>query len=278
MNKLAQKVFNDLEKVRHEKPLVHNITNYVVMNNTANALLAIGASPVMAHATEEVADMVNIASALAVNIGTLSRHWVDAMSVAMKVAQDRGVPIVFDPVGAGATPYRNETCRKLLQEVPPTVLRGNPSEIMAVAGALEIDYKNKDNDIKTKGVDSTVQSNSAVTAAKELAKFLGCVVSVSGETDYIVDEEKVNEVHNGHEMMPLITGLGCTATSLTAAFAGVCESPYDAALDAMIIMGIAGEISAEDSIGPGTMQLEFIDALYTIDYEQVSLRIRVNNP
>lgn len=276
MDKIAQTVYDDLKKVRKQKPLVHNITNYVVMNSTANALLALGASPVMAHAKEEVSDMVKIASALAVNIGTLSRHWIDAMSLAMKAARDKGIPIVFDPVGAGATPYRNEACKRLLKEIAPSILRGNPSEIIAVAKVLGLEDKLEQDNVTTKGVDSTVQGLSAISAGHSLSEYLGCVVSISGETDYIVQQEKVCKVENGNSMMPLVTGLGCTATALTAAFAAINASPLEAALNAMVIMGIAGEKAAEDSLGPGTMQLEFIDALYAIDYEQIASRIRVN--
>ena len=262
----AKRVFEDLEKIRKQKPLIHNITNYVVMNNTANALLALGASPVMAHALEEVADMVKIASALAINIGTLSKHWIEAMKIAMRAASDKGIPIVFDPVGVGATPFRNETCEELLSLVKPTIIRGNPSEIMALA---------KLNPTTTKGVDSTESSDAALDSAIRLSQHHNCVVSVSGEVDLIVEKNRVIKVANGDAMMPLVTGLGCTATSLTAAFAAVSDSPFIAAVNAMVIMGITGEISAEEALGPGSLQTNFIDNLHTIDKEQIELRIKV---
>jgi len=144
MNITAQTVWADVLSIRHQAPLVHNITNYVAMNTTANALLSIGASPVMAHAEEEVADMVKIASALVINIGTLSENWIQSMQKAMLQAKSCGVPIVLDPVGAGATPYRTETAMQLLSVAPVAIIRGNASEILAVV----------QKDAKTKGVDS----------------------------------------------------------------------------------------------------------------------------
>jgi len=266
MSTNAKIVFDDLVKIRQQKPLIHNITNYVVMNNTANALLSLGASPVMAHAVEEVADMVKIASALAVNIGTLSKHWIEGMKIAMRAAADRGIPIVFDPVGVGATPYRNETCEELLSLVKPTIIRGNPSEIMALV---------KLNSASTRGVDSTESSDAALESALKLARYHNCVVSVSGEIDLIVEGEKVVRVANGDAMMPLVTGLGCTATCITAAFAAVNDSPFIAAINAMVIMGLAGEIAAEEALGPGSLQVDFIDSLYTMEREQIEMRIKV---
>lgn len=265
-NGLSLKVFKDVEEIRKQKPLIHNITNYVVMNNTANALLAIGASPVMAHAVEEVADMVKIASALAVNIGTLSSHWIEGMKIAMSAAKEKGIPIVFDPVGVGATPFRNTTCEELLHLVNPTIIRGNPSEIMALA---------KLNESNTKGVDSTESSDKALESAYKLSQYYKCVVSISGEVDYIVEGRTVAKVFNGSAMMPLVTGLGCTATSLTAAFAAVNRSYFAAALHAMAVMGIAGEIASEAALGTGTLQVEFIDALHLLEKEQIESRIKI---
>ena len=249
----------DVALIRKQAPLVHNITNYVVMNNTANALLALGASPVMAHAVEEMEDMVGLAGvvggALVINIGTLSPRWIEGMEAAMRTAQARQVPIVFDPVGAGATPYRTDTCMHLLKAVPPTIIRGNASEIMALVNA----------DIKTKGVDSSASIDAARDAARALAGRFHCVVSVSGETDLITDGETEIEVRQGHVLMPRVTGLGCTASSLTGAFAAVQPNRLMAAAHAMVVMGIAGEIAAAKSQGPGSMQMHFLDALYQLD-------------
>ena len=253
-----------LQKVRDTGPLVHNITNYVVMNNTANALLSLGASPVMAHAKEEVADMAAIASALVINIGTLSPHWVEAMEIAMKSAAENGAPIIVDPVGAGATPYRTDTLKKLIATTPPDIIRGNASEIGALYSA----------DVKTKGVDSTQESHSAVEAARHLAAEYSCVVVVSGETDYIVTEKETRTVHNGHPLMGRVTGMGCTASSLIGAFAGSGLKPAEASLSAMRVMGIAGELAAEQANGPGSFQAEFLDALYNIDGQVIKNRLK----
>jgi hydroxyethylthiazole kinase len=251
----AESVWADLQKIREVSPLVHNITNFVVMNNTANALLAAGASPVMAHAEEEVEDMAAAAGALVINIGTLNPSWVAAMKKAMRRAKEKGIPIVFDPVGAGATPYRSAASQELLAAAVPTIIRGNASEISALvssgAGA-------------TKGVESTLSSSSALVSAKTLATGMGCVVSLSGAVDYIVGAGKLVLVRNGHPLMPRVTGLGCTATALTAAFAGVNPDAFSAAAHAMVVMGIAGEIAALSAQGPGSFQVYFLDALYNL--------------
>jgi len=246
---------DNLNAIREKSPLVHNITNFVVMNNTANALLAIGASPVMAHAIEEVEDMVNIASSLVINMGTLSQQWVEAMILAGKAAIKKGIPVVFDPVGVGATPYRNKVAASIITECKPSIIRGNASEIMALAN----------DNVKTKGVDSTASSNTAVDAAKQLASETGAVVVISGEHDFITDGKITYKVKNGSKMMPLVTGMGCTATSMVAAFAAVDNNYLSASVSAMATMGICGEKAADKSNGPGTMQLHFIDELYNID-------------
>lgn len=261
---LKQNVLNNLDAVRSNSPLVHNITNYVVMNNTANALLAIGASPVMAHSSDEVADMVAIASSLVINIGTLSRDWVKAMSIAMKAAAKKGIPIVFDPVGAGATPYRSQTVKDLVTETAPTIIRGNASEIMSMV----------DSTVKTKGVDSSSGSDEAIDFAKELASHLKCVVVVSGANDIICDGERTLTVKNGHPMMSKVTGMGCTATSIIGAFAAVEKDPLIGAFSAMTAMGVCGEMSAEKAEGPGSFQMHFIDALHNVDRDRFESSMR----
>lgn len=247
----------DLTLVKQQSPLVHNITNYVVMNNTANALLAIGASPVMAHAVEEVKDMVAIASALVINMGTLSEKWVEAMLIGGEAANEKGIPVVFDPVGVGATPYRNQVAALIIKQCKPSIIRGNASEIMALA---------KEN-ISTKGVDSTASSNNALEGAKRLAKETAAVVVISGEEDFITDGNIVYSVKNGSPLMPKVTGMGCTATAIVGAFAAVNNNMLVAAACAMATMGVAGEIAAQQAKGPGTMQLHFIDALYNLTAE-----------
>ncbi|MBN1466720.1 hydroxyethylthiazole kinase [candidate division KSB1 bacterium] len=264
----AKKIWQDVQAIRKKAPLVHNITNYVVMNTTANALLCIGASPVMAHALEEVEEMVGMAAALGgalvINIGTLSQKWIESMAVAMRAAQKRSVPIVFDPVGAGATTLRTQVCHQLLGEVSPTILRGNASEIMALLDAT----------VQTRGVDSSRASSRAKEAAATAATLYRCVVCVSGEEDIITDGKTVRTVRNGHAMMSRVTGLGCTATALIGAFAAVNAHPLDAAAHGMAVMGIAGEIAAAKAQGPGTLQLHFYDALYRLSAQDIEKRLR----
>ncbi|WP_027471533.1 hydroxyethylthiazole kinase [Saccharicrinis fermentans] len=260
----TNQVTEALLKVRTKAPLVHNITNYVVMNNTANALLSIGASPVMAHAINEVEDMVGIASSLVINMGTLSDSWVKAMILAGKKAKEKGIPVIFDPVGVGATPYRIEVAQQILKDCNPSVIRGNASEIMALYNS----------NAKTKGVDSTVSSNVALDSAKLLAKSMNVIVVISGQTDYITDGDRVVCIHNGNTIMAKVTGMGCTASALCGAFAGAEEDLFVATVSAMAIMGIAGEIAAKQSKGPGSMQINFLDTLYSLQADEIVNRLR----
>ena len=255
-----ESIIHDLHAVRSQTPLVHNITNYVVMNTTANALLAVGASPVMAHSVDEVEDMVKIASSLVINIGTLSKNWVDAMIKAGKAAQERDIPVVLDPVGAGATPYRTKTSLQIIKKCRPGVIRGNASEIMALVNEKA----------KTKGVDSTASSESALDAAKILTRDTGAVIVISGPVDYIIDKQSMIEVRNGASLMGNVTGMGCTATALVGAFIAVNKNLLLASAHAMSVMGIAGELAAKKAEGPGTMQMHFLDALYKLSDKEIS--------
>jgi hydroxyethylthiazole kinase len=268
MQVTASQIWSAIEVIRAQAPLIHNITNFVVMNNTANALLAIGASPVMAHAEEEVEEMVDIAGALVINIGTLSRHWIPSMLRAVQHARERHIPIVLDPVGAGATAYRTRTCREILDAAPITIIRGNASEIMALVNSGVI----------TKGVDSSALSDDALDAARRLYDTYGSVVCVSGETDYIVADANaanVTKVLNGHILMTKVTGLGCTASALCGAFAAVQSNVALAAVEAMAVMGIAGEMSAMKSFGPGSMQVNFLDALYRLTEKNINEHLKI---
>ena len=243
-----------LQAIREKSPLVHNITNYVVMNNTANALLSVGASPVMAHAVEEVKDITSISSSLVVNMGTLSPKWVDAMEMAMKAAHELEKPVVFDPVGVGASPYRTDTAQRIIDTYRPSVIRGNASEIMVLAK----------NSHRTKGVDSTQDSENAINAAQELSKKLNNTIVVSGAVDYIVTNELIDQVTNGSPLMAKVTGMGCTATSIIGSCIAVEPNYHQASLSAMEIMGQAGTIAEKKSDGPGSFQVNFINALYRI--------------
>ena len=247
-----------INAVRTQSPLVHNITNYVVMNNTANALLAIGASPVMAHWVSEMEEMTAIASALVINIGTLDDKWIEGMLAAGKAARRRGIPIVLDPVGAGATSQRTEAAMKIIEECHPTIIRGNASEIMALVDA----------GVKSKGVDSSASSDDALESAKRLAADTGSVVVISGEVDYITNGTDVNTVEGGNPIMTSVTGMGCTSTSIVGAFAAVVSNPMVAATAAMAVMSLAGERAAEYSRGNGSMQVNFLDELCNLTSEK----------
>jgi hydroxyethylthiazole kinase len=265
VNITANDIWSALQTIRDKAPVIHNITNYVVMNSTANALLALGASPVMAHAEEEMEEMVGIASALVINIGTLSTAWVRAMFRAAEAARKRRIPIVLDPVGAGATSYRTRTARELIRAFPPEIIRGNASEIMALLEA----------DARTKGVDSTTSSDAAVEIGRRLHAQYGAAVCISGETDYTIGRTGVIRSKNGHVMMTRVTGLGCTATALCGAFAAVTPDPAVAAAEAMAVMGIAGEIGVTRSSGPGSLQLHFLDALFNLSADEIERYLKI---
>lgn len=241
-------------RVRAEKPLVQNITNYVAMTISANALLALGASPAMVHAREEVEDFMSIASSLVVNIGTLSSSWVDAMRLAVVRAGALGKPWVLDPVGCGATPYRTEIAGELAQ-LRPAIIRGNASEVMSLAGQTGAGGK---------GVDSTASSDAAVSAAVALARSTGAVVAITGAVDYATDGEKLVTVESGHPLMAHSTGLGCALSAVTAAFAAVAP-PLAAAGAALAVYGAAGKQAVLDSQGPGTLPAALCDALHRLD-------------
>ena len=268
----------DVCTLREHSPLVHSITNLVVINFNANVLLAMGASPVMAHAHEEVADMVKIAQSLVLNIGTLDPYWVESMRLALQAAKAQKIPVVFDPVGAGATPYRNHCIESLLQTALPNesawafVLRGNASEIMSVAGG----------NVLTRGVDSAVSNeaaNEAVGAAKRLVQRTNSVVCVSGATDHILDNERWAKLGNGHEWMTRITGVGCSASALVGAFCAVQPDAWRATVAAMAYLGVVGEVAAEQAQqsgqGLGRMQSNLLDGLQLLDQATFTQRLRM---
>ncbi len=262
---MVENICSSHEQIRRLHPLVHNITNYVVMSFTANVLLAMGASPVMAHALEEVEEMVGLASALVVNIGTLSRPWIDSMVKAVIAARNRSVPIVLDPVGAGATRMRTEAARLLLGEAPVAVLRGNGSEIQAVAGLKGT----------TKGVDSVAGAEDARQAAGDLAKSYNMVVVVTGAEDFVTDGSRAVVISNGHGLMSRVTGTGCAVSAATGAFCGVEKDAFAAAVGGLVTFGIAGEIAALGNPGPGSFQIRLLDSLDAVDSAAIRARARV---
>jgi hydroxyethylthiazole kinase len=258
---MAQKATENLRHVRERKPLVHNITNYVVMNYTANALLACGASPVMAHAAEEVEEMVSLAGALVLNIGTLSRTWIQAMLKAGKRANALHVPVILDPVGAGATRLRTDSAKRLSDRLSIHVIRGNASEILSLTG--------KKSDSQTKGVDSVHTVDQVTETSVVLAKELRTTLAITGAVDLITDGERICRVMNGHERMSYVTGAGCTATVIIGAFLAVDPNPLEAATTALSYFGLAGEKAAARALAPGSFQIALLDALYEMKEEEL---------
>jgi len=256
-----------LRTIRERRPLVHQITNYVVMNETANATLALGALPVMAHATDEVAEMAGIASSLVLNIGTLSPVWVEAMLIAGQTATERGIPVVLDPVGAGATRYRTETAKRILDEVGVTVLRGNAGEVATLVGA----------EAEVRGVESIGAGMEPAELALEAARVLGVVASVTGVVDHVSDGETVLAVSNGHALLAAVTGTGCISSALTGCFlAGKPEAPLEAAAEALAAFGVAAEDAAAGAEGPGTFHARLYDALAALDPATLDGRARID--
>ena len=259
MENLAEQAARNLRAVRERKPLVHNITNFVVMNYTANALLAMGASPVMAHAINEVEEMVSHAGALVLNIGTLTDEWVAAMIAAGRKATDKKIPIVLDPVGSGATRLRTESARKILSQTRVSVLRGNASEILSL----------QDENSRTKGVDAVHGVDEAARTAGILAAELGSTLAITGPVDLITDGRRVVRVSNGHPLMANVTGTGCTATAAVGAFLAVDPDPLSAAATALAFFGLAGEVASASATAPGSFMIKMLDALFTITPEQL---------
>jgi hydroxyethylthiazole kinase len=261
------KTGDSLRRLRETKPLIHQITNYVVMNETANATLALGALPVMAHAREEVEEMVAIAGALVLNIGTLSPDWVEAMLLAGRAANEHGVPVVLDPVGVGATTYRTETAKRILDEVRVTVLRGNAGEVATLVGV----------DAEVRGVESIDVGGEPADLARTAGAQLGLVASVTGPVDHVSDGETVVAVANGHPLLASITGTGCMSSALTGCFLAVNrDRPLEAAAEALIAFGVAGEDAARDAKGPGSFHVGLYDALAALDPATLDARARTS--
>jgi hydroxyethylthiazole kinase len=254
-----------LDRVRAKKPLIHHITNFVVMNDTANATLALGALPVMAHAKEEVAEMVASAGALVLNPGTLEPDWVEAMIIAGRRAGELGIPIVYDPVGVGATRYRTDTGELFLRELHVSVVRGNSGEIGALAGAGGL----------VRGVESVEGVADPVTVARSFARRIGATVAITGKRDILSGGETVVGVDNGHEMMKLVTGTGCMATTVVAIFCAVESDRLAAATAALVCYGIAGQEAARSARGPGSFRTALLDSLYALSPAKVEAEARV---
>jgi len=255
-----------LGRIRQQRPLIHHITNMVVMNDTANITLALGASPVMAHAVEEVEEMVGLANALVLNIGTLTPTQVEAMLRAGKRANERGIPIVLDPVGVGATSLRTQSALKLLRELDIAAIRGNASEVGTLVGIAA----------ETRGVDAISISEAREVVANRAACEFDCAVAITGALDVIADGERLAYVENGHPLLAAITGSGCMATSLVAAFLAVEQDAWLASTAALVAMGLAGELAAPKAAGPGTFRSHLLDAVATLDEQTFATSQKVS--
>jgi len=258
---------NTLAEIKEKSPLVHNITNFVVMNSSANMLLAIGASPVMAHCITEVEEMVSFAGALVLNIGTIQEDWLESMILAARKANSLDIPVILDPVGAGATRLRTDAVRRIMKETSVTVLRGNCSEIFALGSS----------EIKTKGVDSSITlSDEMIGAARQIAVENNCIIAISGAEDCITDGDRVYRVLNGQSIMTKITGMGCGLTAVTGAFCAVETEDYTKAVAAAFgYYNICGDLAAETSRKPGSFYVAFIDYLYTVGNKEIENYLRI---
>lgn len=257
---ILQEVSESLLALKNKKPLVHHITNYVTVNDCANITLAIGASPVMADDIGEVEEMVSFASSLVLNIGTLNSRSIESMVAVGKKARQRGIPIVFDPVGVGATSLRTATAKRIIEEVRPSVIRGNMSEMKILAGF----------DADIKGVDSIADEVDGEKVARQLSQKLGCVIAITGKQDVIAQGERVCLIDNGHPILSQVTGTGCMATSLIACFCGAAEDCFLGAVAGVMTMGLAGELaqqSLQTGEGIGTFRARLFDAVWAMTPE-----------
>ncbi|MGB6064189.1 MAG: hydroxyethylthiazole kinase [Desulfomonilaceae bacterium] len=262
-SKLAAEI---LGRIRCYKPVVHSITNYVVMNSTANVLLAMGASPIMAHAPEEIEDIMAISNSMVINIGTLSKHWIESMTLAARMAKVTGKPFVLDPVGAGATKLRTQTACNIINTAVPTVIRGNASEILALSPQGG----------STRGVDSIHSAEDALDAARTIARSLGTAIAVTGEKDFVTDGENSLVVTGGNCLMGFVTGTGCAASVIVGAFLAQEKNPVAAAASALAFFGLAGEKAAVEAPTPGSFWVKMLDALYTITPEELEAEARIS--
>ncbi len=262
---LAERFGEALRRIRETRPLVHHMTNYVVMNDTANVTLHVGALPVMAHAAEEVEEMVGLAGALVLNPGTLSPDWVEAMLKAGRRANELGVPVVLDPVGAGATRFRTESNLRLLDQLKVAVIRGNSGEIGALSGAGGV----------VRGVESVEGVDDPVAVAVRLARERRAVVAITGPRDVVADGHRVLGVDNGHERLTTITGTGCMATTMVAVFAAVEPDHLVAAAGGLACFGLAAEQAAAEAKGPASFKVALFDRLFGLTPEELAEGARV---
>lgn len=267
---LNKHLYEILEKIKREKPLVHHITNYVTVNDCANVTLALGGSPVMADDPKEVEEMVSIASALVLNIGTLNERTIESFIIAGKKANSLDVPVILDPVGVGATALRNKIVERILKEVKLSVLRGNMSEIKNIFGIEAL----------TRGVDSIDDTlDGGVQIAVDLAKRLECTVVITGAVDIISDGEKVIYIKNGHSLLSRVTGTGCMSSSLIGVCCGTREDSLYGATLGIMIMGIAGEKAHErlkECEGLGSFKVYLMDEISNFGMDDIKKRGKID--
>jgi len=263
---LGEKIFEIIERIRQERPLIHNITNMVAMNDTANIILAIGGLPVMAHAQAEVREMVRVAGALVLNIGTLTPEQIDSMIAAGEEANNLKKPVVLDPVGAGATHLRTESALRLQERIKIDIVRGNHAEVSILAGLKG----------SIKGVESVGSGENAVEAARSLARKLNQVVIITGKQDIVTDGKTVVEINNGSPMLGTITATGCMVTSLIATFAAVWDDYIMASTGALVCFGLAGERAAVKAQGPGSFKVNLFDEVYNLNEKIICKGLKVN--
>jgi len=263
---LGEKIFEIIERIRQERPLIHNITNMVAMNDSANAILAIGGLPVMAHAQAEVREMVRVAGALVLNIGTLTSEQIDSMIAAGEEANNLKKPVVLDPVGAGATHLRTESALRLQERIKIDIVRGNHAEVSILAG-LKGDIK---------GVESVGSGKNAVEVARSLARKHNQVVIITGKQDIVTDGKTVIEINNGSPMLGTITATGCMVTSLIATFAAVCDDYIMASTGALVCFGLAGERAAVKARGPGSFKVNLFDEIYNLNEKIICKGLKAN--
>ena len=254
-----------LDRVRQQKPVVHHLTNWVTIYDCAQVVKTLGASPVMAHAPQEVADMTQIASALVLNIGTLTVDLVEAMKLAALSANQKRIPVILDVCGAGATALRDQKCQELLSEVRINVIKGNESEVARVSGET----------VRTRGVDATEVSGDLVLLAEKLADQRKAMVVITGKADIVTDAKTTYLVKNGHPMMTQVVGTGCMAASVIGAFAAVESDLCLAAACALACYEIAAEVAAEKAAGPASFKERLFDSLYNLDRETVDRLQRI---
>lgn len=253
-------------KMRLQKPLVHHITNWVTIYDCANVTRAFGALPVMAHAIEEVEEMAGIASALVLNIGTLTPDLVDSMILAGKKANLKGIPIVLDCVGVGATKLRDNEARRILNSIHVDIIKGNSSEIGKLAGA----------DAQTRGVEAVSFEGNLAELAKKLALEQKATVVITGKEDIVSNGEKTFLIKNGHSMMGRIVGTGCMASSVIGAFCAVEKNHAFAAASALACFGICGELAAKKSRGPGSFKENFYDEIANLDEKAIRVMQKIS--